>query len=183
MPGWDEFSGLNRGYVVELYDRFRADPSSVDAATRELFQQWMPPAEAEARPAIVETTSLATAVGAVNLAQSIRRYGHLAAQVDPLGGKPPGDPSLLAHTHGVTEDDLRRLPPTLIASPLAERAANMLEVIAALRRVYCSTAGYDYAHVFVPEERHWLRQSVETGRFRAPADPIDPVALLKQLTR
>ncbi|MGH9411949.1 MAG: 2-oxoglutarate dehydrogenase E1 component, partial [Vicinamibacterales bacterium] len=183
MPGWDEFSGLNRGYVLELYDRFRANPSSVDAATRELFQQWMPPAEAEARPAAVETTSLTTAVGAVNLAQSIRRYGHLAAQLDPLGGKPPGDPSLLAHTHGVTEDDLRRLPATLITSPLAERAANMFEVIAALRRVYCSTTGYDYAHVFVPEERHWLRQSVETGRFRAPADPLDPVALLKQLTR
>ena len=36
-------------------------------------------------------------VGAVNLAQSIRRYGHLAARLDPLGVRPPiGDPSLLA---------------------------------------------------------------------------------------
>ena len=40
--------------------------------------------------------SLHKAVGAVNLAQSIRRYGHLAAQLDPLGlRKPLGDPSLL----------------------------------------------------------------------------------------
>ena len=49
--------------------------------------------------------------------------------------------------------------------------------------VYCSTTGYDYAHVFVPEERQWLRQAAETGRFRAPADPIDPVALLDRLTQ
>ena len=51
------------------------------------------------------------------------------------------------------------------------------------RRIYCSTTGYDYAHVFVPEERQWLRQAAEGGRFRAPADPIDPVALLDRLTQ
>ena len=33
-------------------------------------------------------------VGAANLAESIRRYGHLAAQLDPLGSTPLGDPSL-----------------------------------------------------------------------------------------
>jgi len=56
-------------------------------------------------------------------------------------------------------------------------------VIAALRAIYCSTTGYDYAHVFVPEERHWLRNAAEGGRFRAPSDPIDPVALLERLTQ
>ena len=59
----------------------------------------------------------------------------------------------------------------------------MLEVIEAFRRIYCSTTGYDYAHVFVPEERHWLRNAAEGGRFRAPADPINPVALLERLTQ
>ena len=36
--------------------------------------------------------------------------------------------------------------------------------IARLREVYCSTTGYDYAHVFVPEERECLRQAAESGR-------------------
>jgi 2-oxoglutarate dehydrogenase E1 component len=35
----------------------------------------------------------------------------------------------------------------------------------------------------VPEERDWLRQAVERGRFRAPQDPIDPVALLDRLSQ
>jgi 2-oxoglutarate dehydrogenase E1 component len=48
--------------------------------------------------------------------------------------------------------------------------------------LYCSTIGYDIAHIFVPEERRWLRESIETGRFAAPADPIDPMALLERLT-
>jgi 2-oxoglutarate dehydrogenase E1 component len=182
MSGWQEFTGLNRGYVLELYERFRRDPSSVDERTRAVFERWTPPAEVVGTQA--DTVTLEKAVAGVTLAQAIRRYGHLAANLDPLGLRPiVGDPSLLADTHGVTEDDLRRLPPTLVSSPLADGASNMLDVIEALRRVYCSNTGYDYAHVFVPEERHWLRHAAEYGRFRAPHDPIDPVALLERLTQ
>lgn len=33
-------------------------------------------------------------VGAVSLAESIRRYGRLAAEINPLGSRPMGDPAL-----------------------------------------------------------------------------------------
>jgi len=181
MAGWQEFTGLNRGYVLELYDKYRQDPTSVDADTRALFDQWTPPGDLAPVAAGMPYEKI---VGAANLAQAIRRYGHLAARLDPLAMRPPiGDPSLLPETHGVTEDDLRALPANLLTSPVCESAANMLEAIAAFRRIYCSTTGYDYAHVFVPEERHWLRQAAECGRFRAPSDPISPAALLERLTQ
>src|SRR6266542_464689 len=183
MSGWQDYSGINRAYVLELYERFRTDPASVDAETRALFEQWTPPAD---EPAIAPSTTeipARAAVSAVNLARSIRRYGHLAAQLDPLGAKPIGDPTLRPERHGLTEDDLRRVPATLMSSPLAANASNMQEFVAALRRVYCSTTGYDYSHVFVPEERQWLRQAAETGRFRDPSDPIDPIHLLERLTQ
>jgi 2-oxoglutarate dehydrogenase E1 component len=184
MSGWLDVSGINRGYVLELYDRYRADPSSVDAETRSFFDSWTPPAEDAPAPAAAEGgVPLRAAVSAVNLAQSIRRYGHLAAQLDPLGTRPIGDPTLSPERHGLTEDDLRRVPATLVNSPLNAQASNMQELVAALRRVYCSTTGYDYAQVFVPEERQWLRRAAEEGRFREPADPIDPVALLERLTQ
>jgi 2-oxoglutarate dehydrogenase E1 component len=181
MAAWQDFAGLNRGYVLELYEKYRHDPTSVDPETRAVFEQWTPPAESAAVPDGVAYEKI---VGAARLAQSIRRYGHLAAKLDPLGLRiPSGDPSLLPETHNVTEEDLRRLPQTLIPSPLTERASNMAEAIAALRGLYSSTTGYDYNHVFVPEERRWLRQAAEEGRFRAPADPISPVALLERLTQ
>ena len=181
MAGWQEFTGLNRGYVLELYEKYRRDPAAVDAETRTLFERWTPPSELEPVP---EGVPLQKVVGAVSLAQSIRMYGHLAARLDPLGNRiGGGDPSLLAETHDVTDEDLRNLPASLMSSPLADSAANMFEVITAFRRIYCSTTGYDYAHVFVPEERQWLRQAAEGGRFRAPADPISPVAILDRLTQ
>jgi 2-oxoglutarate dehydrogenase E1 component len=183
MGPWEGFSGINRGYVLELYERFRKDPSSVDPASRAIFEQWTPPQESAAPEAAGDSVPLRVAVNAVHLAQSIRRYGHLAAQLDPLGSKPIGDPSLVPDTHGLSEADLRRLPANLITSPLAERAESMLDVVESFRRLYCSTIGYDLSHVFVPEERRWLRLAIESGRFRPPADPINPVALLDRLTQ
>ena len=114
--------------------------------------------------------------------QSIRRYGHCRPARSTRLAPPIGDPSLLPETHGVTNEDLRRLPATLVASPLCEGARTCWSGRGA-PPLYCSTTGYDFAHVFVPEERDWLRQAVEPGRFRAPADPIDPVALLDRLTQ
>jgi 2-oxoglutarate dehydrogenase E1 component len=186
MSGWQEFTGLNRGYVLELYEKYRRDPSSVDSETRALFDTWSPPQETETPApvsAAVVGVPLEKVVGAVNLAESIRRYGHLSAQLDPLRmRKPLGDPSLLAATHGVTDEDLQRLPASLVSGPL-ENVSTAHDAIEALRRIYCSTTGYDYAHVFVPEEREWLRQAAERGRFRAPADPIDPAKLLDRLSQ
>src|SRR6478672_1060418 len=111
MGPWEGFSGVNSGYVLELYERFRKDPASVDPASRAIFEEWTPPQDEPA--ASSAATPVTVAVGAVNLAQSIRRYGHLAAQLDPLGSRPLGDPSLLPATHGVTEADLRSLPANL----------------------------------------------------------------------
>ena len=181
MGPWQEFSGLNRGYVLEAFERYRQNPASVDPETRALFETWTPPSEESLEPAA--ELPLQKIVGAVNLAESIRRYGHLAARLDPLGGRPPGDPSLLSETHGVTDQDLRALPASLVSGALVDPGKTAYDAIEELRRIYCSTSGYDYSHVFVPAEREWLRQAAEAGRFRAPADPINPGALLDRLSQ
>ena len=47
---------------------------------------------ARAQEGGLSPADLRAIVGAVNLAESIRRYGHLAARIDPLGSDPVGDP-------------------------------------------------------------------------------------------
>jgi 2-oxoglutarate dehydrogenase E1 component len=190
MPDWSGVGGVNEGYVLELYERFRQDPSSVDAVTRAAFEASPPafagPALLEAGPATAGSVGAAdvrTIVGAANLAESIRRYGHLGAQLDPLGTPPWGDPSLAPEAHGISVSDLQALPASLVGGPVAEGAANAAEAIEGLRRVYCSRTGYDYAHIFRPEERVWLRHVAEAGLFRAPTDPVDASELLDRITQ
>jgi 2-oxoglutarate dehydrogenase E1 component len=183
MDFWREFQGPNAGYVAELYERYRRDPLSVDPSARRLFEQWAPPDGVVATPAPGAAPDLSKFVGAVNLAQAIRGFGHLAARLDPLGSPPPGDPALLPENHGLSPDDLRQLPASLVGGPAAERSANAWDAIEALRGIYSGTIGYDYDHVRVPEQRQWLRQAAESGRFRAPQAPIDELGLLRLLTR
>ena len=180
------FEGVNAGYVLELYERFRQNPESVDPATRAAFEGWNP---AELDQAAAASTSAPTSadvhavVAATILADSIRRYGHLAAQLDPLGSTPPGDPSLSPATYGITDNDLKRLPGSLVGGPVAETSSTAYEAIEKLRRVYCSSTGFDYSHIFVPEERDWLRHAAESGRFLPPLDPASTEALLDRITQ
>src|SRR6476660_2289957 len=199
----DEFHGVNAAYVLELYDRFRQDPLSVDPATRRAFETWSPPTPGPAAASMPaagavdagsprspgsdvsrhSATDIATIVGAANLADCIRRYGHLAARIDPLGSEPIGDPSLSPAAHGITDDDLRRLPASLVEGPVAESSASAFDAIEGLRRVYCSTTVFDYAHVFVPAERDWLRHAAESGRFLPPVDAASAAAVLDRLSQ
>ena len=90
---WNDFQGVNAAAVLELYDRFRANPASVDDQTRAFFERVPPPTSVAATLGAPAAISTATGdagfppphlvVGAVTLAQSIRRYGHLAAEIDP----------------------------------------------------------------------------------------------------
>ena len=186
----EQFSGVNAAYVLDLYERYRQNPESVDAGTRKAFESWSPAAEPHTPPSAAHAASAAAhpadtrvIVGAANLVESIRRYGHLAARVDPLGSAPIGDPSLSPRAHGITDDDLRKLPASLVGGPVAESSSSAFDAVEKLRRVYCSTTGFDYAHVFVPEEREWLRHAAESGRFLPPMDAASVEALLDRITQ
>src|SRR5687768_2899666 len=180
MNPWDQFTGANAGYVYELFERYQRDPSSVDEATRGAFASWTPADPATPVSSDVPATQ---AIAAFNLAESIRRFGHLAAHLDPLGFHDPiGDPSLHPQSHGLTDDTLKRLPASIVSGPAAAGAANASEAIARLREIYCSSTGHDYNQVFVPDERVWLRHAVEAGQFRPPQDPINGADLLDRIT-
>jgi 2-oxoglutarate dehydrogenase E1 component len=190
---WQEFQGPNSGYVLELYEQYLQNPNAVDAATRTYFDGWEPPQEIaapliEKRPGYPYEKVVAVA----NLAQSIRTYGHLCAQLDPLGSEPTGDPSLDPDYHGLSTADLRGLPASLVGGPIlatgpASQSSSPLvsafDAIQALREIYCGKIGYDYGHIFFPEERVGLREVAETRRFRPPQDTRRFKALLERLTQ
>src|SRR5688572_32623103 len=98
----EQFAGVNAAYVLELYERYRQDPDSVDPQTRQAIESWTPAGEAAAGDErSTQPADTRIIVGAANLVESIRRYGHLAARLDPLGSAPIGDPSLSPRAHGL----------------------------------------------------------------------------------
>ncbi|HEX9386303.1 MAG TPA: 2-oxoglutarate dehydrogenase E1 component [Anaerolineales bacterium] len=182
MPLENEFYGPNLGYILELYEQYRNDPNAVDEATRKLFEGWAP---AEPTTAKTATGNLLSLTGAANLAQAIRVYGYLSANVNPLedAPTPTGNPLLTPEFHHLKEEDLFNLPADVVKLPDGQSKGNAHEAIEVLRSIYCGTIGYDYGHIRIPQERDWLYQAAETGRFRPPAQPVDGKKLLERLTQ
>src|SRR6266540_6245274 len=107
-------SAFNDGYIAEVYESYRRDPASVDESWRQFFRfaeslaAVAPPAGTTA--GLVDSDLLRKVAGAAELVDSIRAYGHLAAEIDPLGTRPPGTPELTPEFHGITETDLALIP-------------------------------------------------------------------------
>jgi 2-oxoglutarate dehydrogenase E1 component len=176
------FTGPNAGYLAELYERFLADPSSVDEATRAYFSQYgapegMAPAASEQPP--LDVTRV---VGAARLIRYIRELGHLAARIDPLGSAPPGDPGLELASHGVTTQDLAALPAHIIRGPLASQVRDAAEGVERLRQVYSGPIGYETDQIQNYEERNWIREAAESRRFFGAMDADRQRELLDRLT-
>jgi 2-oxoglutarate dehydrogenase E1 component len=183
-----QFYGPNLGYVLELYERYREDPESVDERTREFFETWSPPGpDANGRAPTVAGVDTGKIVGAVKYIRAIRDFGHRAARLDPLGGEPPGDPTLEAGFHHLGEEELEALPASISnapgVGPIPERTNTAREAVDELRRLYCKTTGYDFGHIHTAEERFWLRDAVESERFNRVLEGEGAVRLLRSLTR
>src|SRR5579863_2012976 len=151
MYDLDSFYGPNAGYVLELYERYRQNPASVDPDTRAIFENWTPPSlETPSSPSTASEAAapapapqVAKIVAASNLAHAIRSRGHLGAHLDPLGSEPLGDPALQIDYHGLSEADLAQLPPEVIGGHSAEGTSNALEALANLRAMYSGTISYE----------------------------------------
>jgi 2-oxoglutarate dehydrogenase E1 component len=139
------------------------------------------PAPAPAPAAEPNDTLIAGVAAAMSLVKAHRTHGHLAAHLDPLGSEPPGDPAL--------EPDrlIPRLTPELQAQIPASvlrlyvEADTLADALPLLRETYCGTAAYEIEHISDHEQRVWLRQAIESGRYRIPPTAEEKRALLARL--
>ena len=139
LDGGNAITGVNAGFVAELFERYQSDPQSVDADTRAFFDRggYVPDAPAAvASPGTsapvtntVPAFDVVKVVVAARLGRLVRELGHKNARLDPLGTTPPGDPGLELATHGLTTADLEALPASVIGGHLATGAKNAAEAL------------------------------------------------------
>lgn len=186
MASIPDFHGPNTAYVLDLYERYQQEPESVDPVTRQYFAQWTPTVATngitDSGAVVTESIDMTKVVGLANYAQAIRQLGHLEAQLNPLGSPSPGDPDLSPTAHGITEQDLHDLPASFVGENFAQYGS-AYAAIAELRKVYCSSVGYDFEQVHEPAERQWLREAIESRRFAVNLSKEEHVALLERLTQ
>ena len=103
---------------------------------------------------------------ATSLVKAHRTHGHLAARLDPLGSEPIGDPALEPATVGLTPEVMEQIPAHILRIQVP--GATLAEALPHLRETYCGTIAYEIEHISDHQQRVWLRQRIESGKYRRP---------------
>jgi 2-oxoglutarate decarboxylase len=103
------------------------------------------------------------AAAVFQLIHMYRVRGHLSADLDPLGAKPPNNPELDFVTYGLASEDLSR---SFYAGPLRHAFGNretvlLQEIIDLLHATYCGRIGCEYMYIQRSEEKLWLQRYME----------------------
>ena len=185
METWwqsSQLDGNSSGYLEAIYEDYLDNPDSIDASWRQYFdtiiagnkqgevdhQQVKAAFQAYAKQ---PKSGSAVAVGGgegvtfarvMRLIYDYRTYGHLEATLDPLGLWQRAQERQLdpAHKKLTAQDmsDTFNMP-----SFFNGKGFELKDIIAELRRIYCSNIGYEYMHISNEEERNWLRDRIEVS--------------------
>ena len=201
-----DVDGLNSGYARLLLDDYLENPDAVSAEWRALFESGesdlvaalpglgrlletarngngganghavpAPPAEAP------DLKLLGGVAASMALVKAHRMHGHLAAHLDPLGAEPVGDPALdpLRHDPPLTLELQAEIPASLLNVHVG--GETVADVLPRLKATYCGTMAYEIEHISDHEQRVWLRQAIESWRYREPLSAAEQRALYVRL--
>ena len=188
-------SGGNVAYVEALYDDYLLDSSSVPSEWCSLFDS-LPKIssqpESSHRAIQAQFLHLATLPKTVNvqpaskqqavsdLIQAYRTYGHLRANLDPLGMMPPRThPNLNEQIYGLNATDHAQL---FSAGPyFASQSLTLADITQRLQSTYCGSIGLQYMHLSNQAEIAWIQNFFESTLGRPHFGSDKKIKILKDL--
>lgn len=164
---------LDPTFLDQLYREYQRDQSSVDPQFAQLFAELdredraVAPAFAKHAASIPENLpqeSLAPGIQIYSLVQTFREFGHLIADIDPLGLGPRSHPFLDINQFGLSDADLDAVVSCEGFRGLA--SGTVREHIDVLMETYCGPVGVEYMDVVEKPQRDWLQAHMEPSRNR-----------------
>ena len=140
----------------------------------------VPAIPAAAGPAVLDEELMQAVQAATSLLKAHRTHGHLAAKLDPLGREPEGDPALDPLPLGLTPELMERIPARILRMYVP--GETLADALPNLRETYCGPIAYEIEHIASHRQRLWLREAIESGKFRAPLSTEEQKTLLRRLT-
>ncbi len=179
--------GAESGAFLGMVDRLlQGDDSFFESITESLklapLSYQVAPAAPGPKPAREPAAPemLYHVAAAMALIKAFRMHGHLAAQLDPLGTEPIGDPALEPKSLGLTPEIMAAIPSKVLRIAVSGRT--LAESLPYLQATYCGTMAYEIEHISNHEERVWLREKIESGAYRQPVAQEQQRWLLQRLT-
>ena len=139
-------------FIESMYEQYQRDAGSVSADARAFFQGFELGTGGAGVGAGVGGGGSPLEARVAALTESYRRYGHLAAMLDPLETAPADVAELGLMSHGLNESDFGQS---------LGGGGTVGTRVAALRAAYCGSIGAEIADL-PREEREWFAARLET---------------------
>lgn len=112
-----------------------------------------------------------------NLENAYKRFGHLAANLDPLGLASRKYVAEIDYkNHDIADEDLQK------QLNFKGRKAKLEDVIANLNFIYTNTIGCEFEYIASQEQKNWLAHEVENAAF-ADVAKDEKIKILKEIIR
>ncbi|MBI5425593.1 MAG: 2-oxoglutarate dehydrogenase E1 component [Opitutae bacterium] len=179
----------NVAVVEEQYQRWLANPESVDASWRAFFQGFTLGSDGRSLAGGAAPAPATAAAGSDScipkqsqvdsLIYHYRSIGHIDADINPLAGAPKPSPRLALAAFGLDESDLDR---TFEAGHyLGGGQRKLRDILASLRETYCGKVGVEYVHIQDTEVRRWLQDRIEPTKLKPTFNKQQKVRILRRV--
>ncbi len=185
LRGSSAFYGGNAAFIEDMYERFLDDPSNVDEAWRNRFDELhreaaneIPhgPVRAsfarlgdERQAASRQTASrlspqaAETQAAVLRLINAYRVRGHQSAELDPLSLREREPiPDLRPEFHRLGAADMDRIFNT--GSLYAPNRMALRDIVSLVDEVYCGHIGCEYMHITDTRQKRWIQKRMEGYR-------------------
>ncbi|MDP1731690.1 MAG: 2-oxoglutarate dehydrogenase E1 component, partial [Devosia sp.] len=181
-PSWQrsDWPQPVNGELVSALDGNWGDLSEITVKTGKAMAR-KAGAEGAAAPTPVDVLQATRdSIHAIMMIRAYRMRGHLHADLDPLRLKAEEPaPELDPQSYGFSEADYDRK--VFIDNYLGLEFATVPEMLAILRRTYCSTVGVEFMHISDPEAKQWIQERMEGPDKEIKFTPEGKRAILRKL--
>jgi len=179
MDNYSYIANAHAAYIDELYKNYQQDPESVDFGWRKFFEGYdfsvkyaadgiksngsngqKNGADSKSAPAPVATTTDADKeVQVRNLIYAYRSRGHLRSKTNPVRPRKDRKARLDLTDFNLSEADLDTVFKT--GEVIGIGPATLRDIVAALKKIYEGSIGFEYMYIRDPEILDWFKQKVE----------------------
>lgn len=167
MDKYSYISNADVGYLDQLYQNYKKDPTSVDATWQKFFEgydfsqeRYGDKANGNGAPAASVADSLSIKETQVrNLIFQYRSFGHLKSKTNPVRERRNHNVNLDHKSVGLTDADLDT--EFDVAAEIGMQRSTLRKIIEKLNAVYLGPIGFEHNFIRNDEVRAWLYQKIE----------------------
>lgn len=177
--------GANLGLMLDLYDDYLQDPTSVSDDLQVLFST-IKNGEAQIKAKSTTDGSGTSADDStikriMRLIDNIRQYGHLKADIYPVNTpKRTHVPKLEIEDFNLDKETLENISSGIVSDHFSDIYDNAYEALKRMEKRYKGSIAFEYNHINNNKERTWLKRRIETP-YKATINSDEKINLFKTL--